>query len=396
MPEANCRWKLLRPEAVILLIIPTATLTLMASLGMLHHRTFGCDFWVSLLYVRFFDWQVFHGMCYVGLGYLLLSLLACWIRRVRFGHGTSGRSSPAAQRFADRLEMAKSFLRLVAAYAYALTANVIAINALCHPNPLRVAWANDLLMRADRMIFGAFVPFEMHKQDFYAGLSKLTLFCYLDMVVAFSLVLIALFICRVDRFRQYVLAFVAIMFLSVPGWAALPATTPGEAYRTDKLGMQPAADITHEIMDPVVHLNYHVIRLAGKLERYQSDPATGRYFITSFPSLHVAWGVIIVWFGVELYRRSAILLVPWGLLNAVGAVYSLQHYAVDAVGGIIVAIVAVYLVRGLVALEARHSLEAPKGYDISKFMQRDALALGRAVRLAAERSLTRKGGRSEA
>ena len=393
MPEANRWWKLLRPEFMILIIVPTATLMLVGALGMFNHRLFGCDFLFSLLYVHFFDWQVFHGMCYVGLGYLLFIVIVYLTQRVRFWLGKSDKPSPVAQRFAERFQMAKSFIRLIAAYVYALTANVVAMSVLCYPNPHRVAWANNLMMRADRMVFGTFVPFEMHEQDLFAGLSTLTLFCYFNMIVAFSLVLIALFIFRVDRFREYILVFVAAMFLGIPGWAAFPATTPGEAYRTNKLHLPTAADIEFEIADPVVHLNYNVVNALDRIERYQSTPATGRYFITSFPSMHVAWGVIIVWFGVELYAPSAILLLPWGLFNAIGAIYSLQHYAVDALAGFVVGIIAIYLVRGLVALEARHSLEAPRGYGISKFMQRDALALGHAVWLAAERSLKRKGDR---
>jgi len=379
MQESNRWWKLLRPEVVILIIVPTTTLMLVASLGMLNHPALGRKFWTSLIYMRFFAWEIFHLIFFVGLGYLVFSAIAYGIQRMRFRLSTSGKTSPTAQRFVERFQMAKSFVWLVVAYAYGLIANVIAMNALCFPDPKRVAWANEFLMRADRMIFGTFVPFEMHEQDLYAGLSTALLFCYIKLSLVLSLVLIALFIFRADRFRQYVLAFVAIMFLCMPGWAALPATTPGEAFRTGKLQMQVPVDIDHEIADPVIHLNYKVTNFLNRLEPYESDPANGRYFITSFPSLHVAWGILVVWYGVQLYSRSAILLLPWALLNIVGAIYSLQHYAVDALAGIVVAIIAVYLVRGLVALEAKHGLEAPKGYGLSKFIQRDVVALGQAV-----------------
>ncbi len=95
--------------------------------------------------------------------------------------------------------------------------------------------------------------------------------------------------------------------------------------------------------------------------------------------LKVAWGTLVVWFGVGRYSRSALVLLPWGMLNCIGAIYTLQHYAVDAVAGIIVAFVAVFLVRAFIALEARLGLAAPEGYGLYKSMQKDIVAVGHAV-----------------
>jgi membrane-associated phospholipid phosphatase len=128
-----------------------------------------------------------------------------------------------------------------------------------------------------------------------------------------------------------------------------------------------------------VKLDSTMTAYLAKLERCQSNPVAGRYFITSFPSPHVAWGVLIVWFGIELYRRSAVLLVPWGLLNCIGAVFLLQHYAVDAVAGIVVAVAAVFLVRGLVLWESALGLTAPSGYGVFRSLRTDAAEIGRAI-----------------
>jgi hypothetical protein len=348
-------------------------------MGLINDRAFGRDFWLSFIYMQFFGRQIVYLMGLVGLAYMAFSAVAYALKRRQFRLTKSGNPSPEMQRLVERFQTAKSFMGLVVMCTYSLLINVIVMNAMCRPSPARVAWANDFLMRADRTIFGTFVPFEMHEQEVYAGLSILLLQAYLSLTMMLCLVLVALLIFRVDRFRQYILAFVAIMFLCMPGWAVFPATTPSEGYRTGKLQLGVPYDIAVEIAHPVMNLNYNVVNFLRQVEPYESNPMDGRFFITSFPSLHVAWGLLIVWFGVAVWRRSIVLLLPWGLLNCVGAIYSLQHYAVDAVSGMIVVVIAVFLVRGLIALEARGGMKAPMGYNISRFIQEDLVALGRAV-----------------
>lgn len=379
MQEAN-RWRwLLNPEVVVLIIIPTAWLIPLGLMGMLGDRVLGRDFWISLMYMRFFGWQVLHLISFVGFGYLAFSAISYFVQRKRLKLKKSDTSPPATEFFVARFQSAKSFAWLVVMYGYALTANVVAMNALCRPDPKRVEWANDFLMRVDYWLFGSFVPFKMHEYGFYRWLSPAMLFCYLKLSLVLSIVLVALFIFKAPRFRQYILAFVMIMYLCMPGWAAVPATCPGEAYRTDKLQLKTATDIDREIAYAVVNLDSDVTDFCNRIEPCESNADEGRFAITAFPSLHIAWGVMIVWFGVELYQPSIILLLPWGLLNCVGAIFSLQHYAIDAPTGIVVAIAGVYLVRWLISCEAKRGLSAPPGYELCKFIQKDIVALGHEV-----------------
>ena len=96
--------------------------------------------------------------------------------------------------------------------------------------------------------------------------------------------------------------------------------------------------------------------------------------------------MIAVWFGCTLYARSVFLLAPWGMLNAMGAIFTLQHYAIDVVAGMAVAAIAVVLVRRLVALEARQGLAPPVGYDVFGFIRQDAVIFGQALRRFVKRS----------
>jgi membrane-associated phospholipid phosphatase len=379
MQNENRRWQWLSPEIVILVMIPTVAAIAIFSFGLLDRRAIASSFWLSLLYVRFFGWHIFHFIFYVGLGYFVFSAIVRLAHRVRPQRGAAAETSPGATRSVERFRVSANFVWLGVMYAYALVVNVLALNTLAFQRPERVAWADELLMRVDHMLFGTFVPFELHRHALFNWLATPMILSYLWLAYVLSVVLIALFVCRPDRFRQFVLAFVVLMSLGLPTWAALPAVTPSEAYRTVKVRSQVPYDVALEIAGPIIHLENRMVSFLHGIERVQSNPDVGSYLISSFPSLHVAWGLLVVWFGVGLFRRSAILLLPWGLLNCVGAIYSLQHYAIDAVGGIVAAVLAVYLVRGLLALEARLGLKAPEGYGLYKSMQKDVLAVGHAL-----------------
>jgi hypothetical protein len=379
MKKPHCWWKWLSPEMVILVLVPTAALTVAFSLGMFNQPSLGKKFWLTLIYMHFFGSEVLHAMFLIGLGYFVFSAVAYLWQRKRLKALGPDASPEAAQRCIERFRTAQDFARLAILYAYGILSSLAVFNALCFPKPKTVAWADDVLMRADHWIFGTYVPFAMHDGTLWNSLATPMLACYLRLTLVLSLVLVGLFILRAERFRQFLLAFVAIVFLAMPGWAALPATTPSEAYRTVRLRKDIPDDIAKEVAGPLNHLGDATVVFLDIIERMQSDPWVGRYLITSFPSPHVAWGIIIVWFGIELYRKSIVLLLPWGLLNCIGAVYSLQHYAVDAIAGIVVAIAAVGLVRGLIALEAKHGIGAPRGYGLAKAMQKDVEVLGRWV-----------------
>ena len=141
-------------------------------------------------------------------------------------------------------------------YSYAIVVNLVALNAVGFPNPQRVAWADELLMRARphplwhlRAIRAALPrPVQLAGDADHLLVPRLT--------YVLSMVLIALFIFRADRFRQFILGFILIMSLGLPTWGAFPAVTPSEAYRTIKVRSQVPYDIALEIAGPIIHLDH--------------------------------------------------------------------------------------------------------------------------------------------
>jgi hypothetical protein len=368
--------KLLRPEVFVLVVLPTVSVVLLALLGVFHAVEFGAAFWTSLLYLKMFGWEWSYLIGGAAVAYLAFSVVDWAIQRKRFGPGLAESLPPdhPARRSVERLRVAASLVGVMALYAYACIVHFIALNGVCTPSYQRVNWTNELLMRADYAIFGSFVPFEAQELPLFHAVAKPLMFCYTSINQVIMLVLLALCVFNYQRCRQFALSFFVVTFLALPGWYALPAICPDEAYRLNIAHVPIPLDIALETASPIVHLNHDVARFLAGVEPVESDPANGVFLITCFPSMHVAWGALAAWYGCMLYSRLAILLIPWAAMNAIAAVVSLQHYAVDAIAGLAVAVVTVLIVRWLMAFEARRGLSSPRGYEVAGSMRSDVLA----------------------
>lgn len=380
---------LLRPEVVLLVLVPLASLAVLGMLGLLTERLFGRHFWDNLEYLKFFGCKFFYWIGLAAAAYLSFSVVAYAIERWRIRRmRTSGPSSAVvapASRALERFQAARSFAGITLMFVFALMAHFIAMNALCQPSRSTVARADNLLMQADELVFGTYVPFELHEHEFFQKMAKPMVYSYTSLTIVMVSVLVALCMFQYERFRQYSLAILVVMYLALPGWYALPAVSPSEAYRLNIINEKIPFDIAMGTAPAIVHLSPVVSKFLNQVEPNQSSAVQGRFYVTCFPSMHVAWGMLAVWFGALLYARSAWLLVPWGMLNAVGAIFTLQHYAVDVPAGMIVAAVGVLLVHGLVVLEARWGLQPPKGYGIFGSARKDAASLGRWLLPTSER-----------
>ena len=389
MQDKNRRWwGWLTPEIIILVIIPTAIVIVISLLGLLDHHALAPAFWKSFLYVRFFGWQMFHVIFYIGLAYFVFGAVARLVYRIRSRHDTSAESSPAARRSVERFRASKNFLWIALMYLYAIIVNLVALNAVGFPNPQRVAWADELLMRRPYPLW--------HLRAIRAALPR-----PVQLAGDADHLLVPLAHLRALNGTDRIVHLSGGPFSPIHPWfhtnhvsrlADVGGVSGGYAQRSlphhqgeiasalrhragNRWADHPPRPQNDEFLD--------------RLEVLQSDPKAGRYLVSTLPSPHVAWGILVVWFGVGLYSRSVLVLLPWGVLNCVGAIYSLQHYAVDAVAGIIVAFIAIFLVRGLVALEARLGLAAPEGYGLNKSIQKDIVAVGQAVWPSVRRKLVR-------
>jgi len=72
------------------------------------------------------------------------------------------------------------------------------------------------------------------------------------------------------------------------------------------------------------------------------------------PSLHIGITVMAAWYLAKHVKWTLWLSVPWIILTWLSTVMLGWHYALDGVGGIVVALVSVIAARGMMAMKSFH------------------------------------------
>lgn len=214
------------------------------------------------------------------------------------------------------------------------------------PSPLELARNDQLLMNADRVIFGAYVPYWFGNkanplQGVFSFLSSALIYAYNSLTLVLGFVFLLALFKNGGLFYKMALAFALTTFLSLPFWYALPALTPLNGY-TDNILRAP---IPAPIKRYVSSYQYSA-PLAAYLawpRSFQKDYGKQFFDATTIPSMHVAWATVALYFGIQALPVLGLVLIPYFILNFIGAIYTLQHYAVDTIAGMLVAVAGIIL-----------------------------------------------------
>jgi membrane-associated phospholipid phosphatase len=206
-------------------------------------------------------------------------------------------------------------------------------------SPAATLKASALLMDMDKQIFGTYPIFSI--QEIFSGTSweLLIIHAYLNLNVVMSAVLVALFLMNLRLFRVF-LVFFSLTFAAglAVSWL-LPALGPDTVYYEPVLDVVVPADVagTRASFAPSPLLR----EALSALQAMWVDPAGDRLVVTNFPSLHVAWALGAAYAAVRLARPLVLVMGPWLIFNVIGTVYTLQHYAVDILGGFLLGIIGI-------------------------------------------------------
>jgi membrane-associated phospholipid phosphatase len=141
---------------------------------------------------------------------------------------------------------------------------------------------------------------------------------------------------RREHFQLFRRALVFVMMFGLLGYAVIPTVPPWMAAEPGLGFIPPVAHVVQGIYTRYAH------ELYGSLD---TNP------VAAMPSLHVAIPVLCALVGWLAYgRRIGIALSVYALTVMFVVIYLGEHYAVDVIAGVIVAVVAVALARRMVSL----------------------------------------------
>jgi membrane-associated phospholipid phosphatase len=156
------------------------------------------------------------------------------------------------------------------------------------------------------------------------------------------------------------ITFALVGYLGVIGYSIFPVIGPhayfSDIYDKELYGYskKAAIDLTQEKKDRELTF-YKIAMLISSKESFG-----GSIPRNCFPSLHTAWGVIVLVFAFMYLRwLFYIILIP-DVSMIIATIYLRFHYFIDLVGGVMLAIFVITVVPKLEELWERHSPEILK------------------------------------
>ncbi len=138
---------------------------------------------------------------------------------------------------------------------------------------------------------------------------------------------------REDHYWQVVMTFVAVSFMGFITFLLFPAAPPWLASEKG-------------LITPIVHTSNFVFGALGFHDFPTLYSKISPNPVAAVPSLHAAYGTLLVIFSYRLFgKKWALLAALYPAIIYVGTVYSGEHYVIDEVLGALYAFAAYFLVR---------------------------------------------------
>lgn len=213
-------------------------------------------------------------------------------------------------------------------------------------DPLLLAYNNQKLMDWDFKLFGNYVPFWLQSsansfKPIIDSLTPIIIATYKNLTAILSLTLLIALAYYYKHFYRLLLAVVLTVMISVPLWLYLPALTPHEAFfdNTLKISIPTAIQTSLTLYEP----NKDLKKYFTYIDYIKQENPAANQVVTTIPSLHIALGTLITYFAISAWPILAVLFIPYFIFNVASTMLTLQHYAVDALAGVMVAILAILI-----------------------------------------------------
>lgn len=233
-----------------------------------------------------------------------------------------------------------------------------------------VAFFSNQMMNIDFNIFKTYPPFTLQilgKSHFIEVIliySYASLFTLVPVFIPFSLL-------KKNVFRGFILSFFLSYALAWPLWYINPIIQPALMYKDNILQEQiPTAIKLAIVQNKPTNYNESVISDYDKL---WIDKTGKSFSVSNNPSMHVAWGLILTWYSIMLFPYIGFIAVPWYVFNVLGTMYTMQHYGIDVINGLGLAIITIFIVEKLLHYETTYLRDEYKLLSIFNLIKKSFL-----------------------
>jgi len=207
----------------------------------------------------------------------------------------------------------------------------------------RVVLSTIRLLEWDHAVFHSYIFFALQSLIGYPlEMFPVEAYWLLSTIISTTALLL---LAKGKMFREFMFSMLTLSLISLPIWYAFPATSPSGFIRSNIFEVR----FPKKVLDSGVKNNlspYMQVQLEN-LETLWIEPTQGYINVSTIPSLHAGYGVVVLVFLARLRKYTLWFTVPWFLLNALGAVYIEQHFGLDIIAGVILATLTMFLTTKL-------------------------------------------------
>lgn len=210
-------------------------------------------------------------------------------------------------------------------------------------------WLNNL----DNLIFG-YSPFlyfpTVYNAPIFEQLISLS-YVYLTHVIAITLVL-CLLLRKTVLIRVFTLSFLVSLVIGFPLYAAIPCQDPNNFFIQNQNSIELPSNMREQLN--AYAPSSVVSGMTTKISNLEQLGEDGAPPISCLPSDHAVWAILILFILYLLTPWSLALSLPWVFCVLSGGVYFGQHYVVDYIAGLIVAVICIFASNKLITREIQN------------------------------------------
>ncbi len=126
-------------------------------------------------------------------------------------------------------------------------------------------------------------------------------------------------------FKRYFVSICLALTISMPFWYFFPVNSPNNSYLA-----------THKLP-----ASYRPTKSVILFEKRIRDKQKESPPISTIPSMHVIWAILVVYYLLRFNKKSAFISIPWLIFLMISTVYLAQHYLFDVMLSILLSLLII-------------------------------------------------------